>query len=399
MMLFKKKYGDFFFRNNVKLNYNKGPYRYLNNPEQFAGMAGLWGAVLLTESRMIFALTLLAHVLAFIFCYAVERPHQKRLYKGKIRKESGIIKTLRPILPAFINEWDIDTVLDELVDRIELFLDSVAPEMIAKLNGVIQSSTTFLHRVPMRRLDPNISDIHRKDYNLEILQTESTCDPSIIPYGTPIKIRWTAPVKHSPGDWVGLYSMHHDSSRIVTKVSSQGRWIPTNLGHYESATDNAGCLKFDIPSKTNSDNVQGEMEFSSDKLWWETGTYEFRYHHNRRHNVLAISAPFEIRIDRFNDEDGSLEFDENGLFLHAAEQALLPVIQNCFEHDPTIAPSSTTGIFGCRVDKNGKYTKRAVYAIKLMFGLELDPEIVKLDGYVNSPLFPVIVTTTDTVNM
>ena len=377
-------YGDFFWQvKNAKLDYSKGPYRYLNNPEQLASTAGLWGAVLLTGNSMIFALALMAHTMAFTFHYAVERPHQRRLYKEDIRKDSGVLIVIKPFLPTFVQNWDIDATLDKIVDRMETFLEDVVPLMITKLDELIKSWITLSHRLPLRRLDSNIGSIDASNYSIEILRPDLPKGPFIASYGHPIKIRWTAPNNHGPKDWIGLYSVAHNTHRKVTEVSSQGRWVATNPGQYDSTTADTGCLKADIKREKVSNIVYGEMLFSSDKLWWETGTYEFRYHHNGKHNVLAISQPFEIRIDRF-DDDGLYVDNEQRLYLAAVEETLLPAIQNCFDRDPQVAPSSVTEMFGNLVKKNGKYSKRGVYAIKELFGIELDPEVVKMDGTVRN---------------
>ena len=101
------------------------------------------------------------------------------------------------------------------------------------------------------------------------------------------------------------------------------------------------------------------MLFDGDKLFWTQGVFEFRYHHDGKHNVMAISLPFEIRIGRFDEED--VEVDSNGLIRTAVEMALLPVVRNCFDRDPDIAPNSVDESFGSLVERDGKYAKRVIF--------------------------------------
>lgn len=99
-------------------------------------------------------------------------------------------------------------------------------------------------------------------------------------------------------------------------------------------------------------------------VWWTTGVFEFRYHHGGKHHVMALSQAFEIRIARFDEDD--VEVDANGSVHRAVEQALLPVIQNCFDRDPEIAPSTPEESFGSLVERDGKFAKRVVFAVHQM---------------------------------
>jgi phosphatidylethanolamine N-methyltransferase len=185
-------------------------------------------------------------------------------------------------------------------------------------------------------------------------------------YGAPIKVRWTAPLNHSKKDWVGLYMVTDNTSREVTKISSQGRWIATNEGSFDSLISEKGLISSDIVFRKDGetrDIYSGEMIFSGDKLWWTQGVFEFRYHHNGKHNVMAISRPFEIRIGRFGDDD--IEAEKNGVMRAAIEAALLPIVRNCFDRDPEIAPHTVEEQFGL-VEKDVKYAKRVVYAVHQM---------------------------------
>ncbi len=208
-------------------------------------------------------------------------------------------------------------------------------------------------------------------------------------YGAPIKVKWKAPASHSKKDWIGLYMVADNASREVTRLPSAGRWVPTNANEYDSTTADRGILVSDQPvpaSETGSGSgsplVQGQMVFEGDKLWWTQGVFEFRYHHDGKHNVMAISLPFEIRIARFDEDD--VEIDSTGLFHRAVEAALLPVVRNCFDRDPEIAPNTVDEGFGALVERDGKYARRVVYAVHQMFGIEFASGVVLADGTVRN---------------
>jgi hypothetical protein len=59
--------------------------------------------------------------------------------------------------------------------------------------------------------------------------------------------------------------------------------------------------------------------------------------------------------------------DNNGTIHHAVEEALLSMIQNCFDRDPEIAPSNSEETFGSLVERDGKYAKRVVFAVHQMY--------------------------------
>lgn len=162
-----------------------------------------------------------------------------------------------------------------------------------------------------------------------------------------------------------------NTSREVTRVSSQGRWIATNWGTFDSVTCEEGIISSDvvIPASEihdgeNHDLASGEMVFSGDKLWWTQGVFEFRYHHNGKHNVMAISRPFEISISRFTEDE--IEADQHGMVQTAVENALLPVVRNCFDRNPDIAPETVDEQYGSLVERDGKYAKRVVFAVRQM---------------------------------
>lgn len=389
-------FGDFFFDQASKLTYS-GIYRFLNNPERVIGLAGVWGAALVTRSTAIVFLALLSHAVSLIFIQFVERPHMQKLYGEKIREDSGLSKSLKRSLPPPLRKWQstVDKMLDESFDYIEDFIDAARPKITAGVDTFVKDSTgIFKHpaRLTITRLEPDMAGYDPKDYSLEVLGGTQSKDGKGLSfaYGQPIRVKWTAPLNHSPLDWVGLYSVSDNASWSVTKVGSAGRWCATNPEqHDDDPTPGIGVKSSDIrvsgvgrKDGETKDYYAGELEFSSDKLFWKTGGFEFRYHHNGKHNVMAISRAFEVRIDRFDEDD--VEVDDTGAIRGSVEQALLPLVRNCMDRDPQVAPETVSQGFGTLIVQNGKYSKRVVYAISQMFGIEFAPGVVQADGNVKN---------------
>ena len=388
-------FGDFFFDHSPKLTYS-GIYRFLNNPERVIGLAGVWGAALITGSRAIFCLALLSHVLTLSFIQLVERPHMQKLYGQSLRRESGLVKSLKRSLPPHLWQWQgsVDKMLEGTLDSLEDFVDAARPKIAAGVNLLVKDSTALLKhptRLSITRIAPDLAGYDPSEYSIEIEGTRSVSSgtsingkstpprseqrsdfkPVILEYGAPIKVRWTAPLNHSKMDWVGLYMVSDNASREVTRVSSQGRWVATNNDQFGSIIADRGALLSDtrVSGATrkdgeNRDYLSGEMEFSGDKLWWTTGVFEFRYHHNGKHNVMAVSVPFETRINKFDEDD--VEADANGSIRGAVEETLLQLVRNCFDRDPDIAPSTVDESFGGLVERDGKFARRVVYAVHQM---------------------------------
>ncbi|KAI0160906.1 phosphatidylethanolamine N-methyltransferase [Hypoxylon sp. FL1284] len=405
-------FGDFFFDEGAKLNYTS-IYRFLNNPERVLGTAGLWGGAIITWSRSIFALALLSHLLTVGFLQFVEKPHMQKIYGRGLRREAGLTKFIRRSLPPPVAEWQssVNKVMDDTSHFVEEFLDTARPKFASGVSTIVRDTTALFNKYPARltltRLSPDLAGFDPKYYSITV-EGEATgisalCERAsgkegtagrfpnelktmILEYGAPIKVKWSAPANHGKKDWIGLYMVADNRSRDVTDLSSLGRWVPTEPNQYESTTADKGILLWDRPvtdaKSSDIDLVSGEMVFSGDKLWWTQGAFEFRYHHDGNHNVMSISQPFEIHIGRFDYTD--VDMDNEAGFRQSVEAALLPVVQNCFDRDSDIAPSTPTEPFGSHVERNGKYAKRLVYAVHQMFGIEFAPAVVPADGNVRN---------------
>ncbi|KAK3079060.1 phosphatidylethanolamine N-methyltransferase [Coniosporium uncinatum] len=435
-------FGDFFFDQGgqPKLTYG-GIYRYLNNPERVLGLAGVWGITIITWSKAVFFLALLSHILTLAFIQLVERPHMQRLYGQSLRQDSGLERSLKRSLPKSVQHWQgsLDRVIEHVTEAIEHFIEGVKPTVTSNIDTFVKDTKATLKRYPARvsisrRAAPtDLSNYDPRDYSLEI---EGTPAPSVaerdrrsgregenarqpveqrgqfrtlmFEYGTPVKVKWTVPANHGKKDWIGLYMVSDNASREVTRVSSQGRWIATTPNVYDETRADEGILVADQPissssSKKDGDGdgdvdadaedgkhyVSGEMQFSGDKLWWTTGVFELRYHHDAKHNVMAVSLPFEVRIGRFDDQVSSDEESSSaaaggGGMRAEVEKALLPVVRNCFDRDPEIAPETVEEGYGALVEREGKYARRVVFAVHQMFGIEFAPEVVQADGNVKN---------------
>jgi phosphatidylethanolamine N-methyltransferase len=109
--------------------------------------------------------------------------------------------------------------------------------------------------------------------------------PIIFELGSPIYVKWTAPKNRSRLDWIGIYKVTSNPSKMVTSVSSRGCYV------YLTPEEEDSEPVFNYIS----DQVEtGDVCFKGDQLPWEVGTYEFRYHHDNHHGVMTVSQPFEI---------------------------------------------------------------------------------------------------------
>lgn len=380
-------FGDFFFQDQrPKLTYG-GIYRFLNNPERVIGLAGVWGAALITRSPAIFSLALLSHILTLTFIQLIERPHMQKLYGQSLRNESGLTKSLRRSLPPQLFQWqgNVDKMLEDTLDSLEDLIDAARPKVAAGVSLFVKDTTSMFKRparISITQLSPDLAGFDPKDYSLELsgasrsLRSKhdynSEITASAFEYGAPIKVRWTSPLNHGRKDWIGLYMVADNASREITRISSQGRWVAINKDQYGSIVADRGILVSDArvsgtqrKDGEDTDYLSGEVEFSGDKLWWTTGVFEFRYHHDGKHNVMAISLPFEISIARF-DEDDAIP-DTNDSIKSAIEEAVLSTVRNCFDRDPDIAPATIDESFGAQVERDGKYAKRVVFALHQMY--------------------------------
>ncbi|KAK6350287.1 phosphatidylethanolamine N-methyltransferase [Orbilia brochopaga] len=383
-------YGDFFFDTRPKLTYS-GIYRFLNNPERLFGCASVWGLALVTSNPAMYLLALIAHIATQLSIDFVERPHMQKLY-GDLRKDAGVSRTLKKAVPKDLNrrllqlQGSLDRVATSTSDFVEEFLDRAINVAARERRLNFPSS-----RILFSGLSDDVSKFDVSLYSIEILNAKAgpkppgrsgdTFSPLSVTYGSAVRIAWTAPKNHSKKDWIGLYRVNDNSLRSLTGIASMNRWTAVSRGEYPPYDEEAVVVADEVhPADDRHDEyVRGEAVFEGHRLFWHTGVYEFRYHHNGRHNVMAISLPFEIVVDRF-DENSKLGSGRVELSVDEIQKPLMAVVRDCFDRREDLAPETPDEEFGSVAEP--KYATRIVYAVKEMFGLDLAPEVVKADGAV-----------------
>lgn len=267
-------YGDFFIPKSSfmpqRTHLTKaGVYRYLNNPEQVFGVCGVMGATLMLPTFDNLVICIIWVVNNFVRINFIEKNHMIKVYgEEEVLQDSGVTKTVKKhLLPESI---------EKKLSR------SDSQRRNSGSTSIVSSFDTFLKelRFPTKLFSKqNIADLSQNkyfansDYHLDI---KGLIDSDSIPYkyvGQPVEVSFSAPSDHSAQDWVGLYKITHTTySRYRTLISSNSRWSWTGA---ESS---------------------GTIEFSKNKLFWEEGLYEFRYHIDGRRDVGFITSPFEIKI-------------------------------------------------------------------------------------------------------
>lgn len=271
-------YGDFFIPKSSfmpqRTHLSKaGVYRYLNNPEQVFGVCGVMGVTLMIPTFDNFVICLLWVLNNFFRINFIEKNHMIKIYgEHEVLQDSGVTKTFKKhLLPERIQKR-LQTDSPRKRRTSTMFMDSF--DAFVK---ELRSSSNTVSKETLIEMSQNkyFADC---DYDLNISGLQKGEEPIPFAYvGDNLDVEFTAPADHSAKDWIGLYKITHTSySRYRTLISSNNRWDWTG------------------PSET------GTVHFSHEKLFWEDGLFEFRYHLDGKHDVTFISEPFEIKYRDIN---------------------------------------------------------------------------------------------------
>ncbi|RKO87118.1 phospholipid methyltransferase-domain-containing protein, partial [Blyttiomyces helicus] len=233
------------------------------------------------------------------------------------------------------------------------------------------------------------------------LTTISPSTPATFPLGAPIPLSFSAPLGTlTPKDWIGIYPVAQNPRPDVTTTKSHGKWLyvtargPNDSSDIPSPTTPAAIATLIVESNptaavgSSGEAMTGKLVFTGARLPWKAGTYEARYHRDGKYGVVTVSRPFEIVAEPVVGDDAA-DVGEPG----PALEALRAVVERCVdlnvgagdrpldvhEHCLERVPPGDECLDVASFEKyKEEVSRRIVYAIKHMFGIEFSWKVVAL---------------------
>jgi phosphatidylethanolamine N-methyltransferase len=169
----------------------------------------------------------------------------------------------------------------------------------------------------------------------------------------------------------------------VTKVSSLGMWAPV----HDEEWDGDIPVGMHRPANEHSSSDSGIVVLKGELIPWTAGKYEIRYHHDGKYNVMAVSTPIEVYVNK-----------PETITVASVRQCLLKIVPLCLDNDPHLVPTSCLPpweIERLHLDDpdrdpdnfnfwSERQAKRICKVIKQAFDVEYATEVVVGDANVGS---------------
>lgn len=348
----------------------------------------------------------------------------RKLYGNQIRKEAGLTKTLKSAAIAIPNALpdkfhqevnklmretselqaavsttkNVERIVKEMVEKVEKTAEETAGavgDMVEAARPRLQevlNETRALLESSRSRLIPLVAN-NMDAYDLSLYSVKiNHQEPFTL--GQPIQVDWNAPANHGARDWIGVYKVTANKHTHITNISSRGLWHWTTVTDDEAAAVAVAEASTGVATTVENPKLEGTLVFKGNQLPWQVGTYEFRYHHDGKHNVMARSAAFEIvgkllishactacrfrfsLIPFFIFLTLSFYAAPKAPSVHdkdSVQRCLLRLVQNALGNDAERMPVTPVDEYIGMGETEGRHI---AYAIKLMYGVEFAWEII-----------------------
>eukprot|EP00835_Amoeboradix_gromovi_P001585 NODE_75_length_23373_cov_0.434261.p6 type:complete len:325 gc:universal NODE_75_length_23373_cov_0.434261:13980-14954(+) len=232
------------------------------------------------------------------------------IYGKYIRKESGVEKTLKKVLPPL-------SKFLEMFEKERHFNRSPLLEIVDKAVPAIRGISAIKDAIGDKMNDAHIR--RASSFGLIPLDEDSlqsyriSVNKSSYLLGEAVIAAYSIPHDHSKYDWIGVYKCKDEEEKDGIRVStgsSKGCWMYL-WGNKSYDNDGKDIKLSDV------------VIFDVDTMLFEVGEYELRIHYDNSHRVLCKSLPFKVECNKIDLTIKLESLDYDVVTKQVAEELLL----------------------------------------------------------------------------